>query len=178
MYKIYFRKDNTINWHKSCECIRQIFSQVTDLQPTVFCFVFCFLLNEQRTLCSLCNSVYGMCKINFNIYSTVMKRMFKQWLSKIRLISTKRIIATNLNSLNTKRGDKRYYIGNIGPGLGQAQQYGGVQPVNEIPTLPLGNNIVIYRTHSIYFVILLHTRVRKVQYFLGPITKYMYQVGQ
>ena len=29
-----------------------------------------------------------------------------------------------------------YDIGNAGPGLGQAQKYGGVKPVNGIPTLP------------------------------------------
>jgi hypothetical protein len=37
-------------------------------------------------------------------------------------------------TLNTKK-TTTYEVGNTNPGLGQAQTYGGVKPVNEIPTL-------------------------------------------
>jgi hypothetical protein len=48
---------------------------------------------------------------------------------------TKRTITSHLNSLNTKKTMK-YDVGNPGPGLGHAQKYGGVEPVNGIPTTP------------------------------------------
>jgi hypothetical protein len=41
-------------------------------------------------------------------------------------------IRSHLNSLNIK---KTYYVGNSHPGLGQVHRYGGVKPVNGIPTL-------------------------------------------
>jgi hypothetical protein len=44
-------------------------------------------------------------------------------------------ITPHLNSLNTKMTMK-YNVVNPGPALGQAHKYGGVKPVNGIPTLP------------------------------------------
>ena len=61
-----------------------------------------------------------------------MKRIFKQQWS---------IIFTNINktnnhpSLNTKKQTTTYDVRNLAPTLEQAQHYGGVKPVNEIPTL-------------------------------------------
>ena len=43
---------------------------------------------------------------------------------------------TNLHSLNTHNKDDKYDVGNLGLGLGHAQKCGGVELVNEIPTLP------------------------------------------
>jgi hypothetical protein len=43
---------------------------------------------------------------------------------------------TNLHSLNTHKKDDKYDVGNLGLGLGHAQTCGGVELVNEIPTLP------------------------------------------
>jgi len=37
--------------------------------------------------------------------------------------------------LNKKRGITTYDVVNPGPGLGQALKYGGVKPINGIPTL-------------------------------------------
>jgi hypothetical protein len=54
--------------------------------------------------------------------------------------------STNINKKNTKhliltyltehKKTMTYDVGNPGPGLGQAQQCGGVKTVNGIPTLP------------------------------------------
>jgi hypothetical protein len=47
----------------------------------------------------------------------------------------------------TQRKTTTYTVGNPDPGLGQAQKYGGVKPVNGIPTHPLliiGCPVAIY----------------------------------
>ena len=59
------------------------------------------------------------------------ERIFKEWWSTIPLISTKRILISHLNSLNTKIP---YFVGNPGTILGQAYTYGGVKSINGIPT--------------------------------------------
>ena len=52
-------------------------------------------------------------------------------------ISTKRTITSNLNCTRwTQENTTTYDFGNPGPGLGQAQECGGVKLVNEIPILP------------------------------------------
>ena len=52
--------------------------------------------------------------------------------STIPLISTKRILISHLNSLNTKIP---YFGGNPGTIFGQAYKYAGVKSINGIPTL-------------------------------------------
>ena len=52
--------------------------------------------------------------------------------STIPLISTKRILISHLNSLNTKIP---YLGGNPGTIFGQAYKYAGVKSINGIPTL-------------------------------------------
>jgi len=66
----------------------------------------------------------------------VMKRKLKQWLSTIPPTSTKRTNTSHIYSLNAKKGTTTYEVGNLGPGLGQPQEYGGVKQVNGIITLP------------------------------------------
>jgi hypothetical protein len=39
---------------------------------------------------------------------------------------------SHLNSLNTKKRNNTYNVGNLGPDLGQEQKFGGVKPVNGI----------------------------------------------
>ena len=60
-----------------------------------------------------------------------MKRLLKkQWRSTTSTISTKRTATSHLKSLNTKKGMNcadEY----LRPGLGQAQKYGRVKPVNK-----------------------------------------------
>ena len=52
-------------------------------------------------------------------------------------ISTKRTITSNLNCTHwTQEKTTTYDFGNPGPGLGQAQECGGVKLFNEIPILP------------------------------------------
>ena len=63
----------------------------------------------------------------------VMKRKFKQWWSTIPQISTKRIITSHLKSLNIKK-TMIYGIGKPDLGLGQAQKWCWIKPVNGIPT--------------------------------------------
>jgi hypothetical protein len=43
---------------------------------------------------------------------------------------------SHLNSLNTKKRNNTYNVGNIGPDLGQEQKFGGVKPVNVILAQP------------------------------------------
>ena len=50
----------------------------------------------------------------------------------------KRTITSHLNSMNTKR-TTTYDVGNPDPGLGQAQRYDGVKPVDRNPTPLLDN---------------------------------------
>ena len=66
-----------------------------------------------------------------------MKRHFKQWWWSVLQISTKRAITSHLNWLSTKQNGETttYDVGNPVPGLRQAQQYGGIKPLNGIPTL-------------------------------------------
>ena len=52
--------------------------------------------------------------------------------STIPLISTKRILISHLNSLNTKIP---YFGGNPGTIFGQVYKYAGVKSINGIPTL-------------------------------------------
>ena len=67
---------------------------------------------------------------------SIMKRKFKQLLSSIPPIATKRTIASYLNWTHwTQKKTTTYDVGNPGPGMGQAQKYDGVKPVNGIPTL-------------------------------------------
>ena len=53
-----------------------------------------------------------------------------------------------LNSLNTKK-TKTFDVGNPGPGLVQAQKWGGIKPVNGFPTLSS------YHLHALKFIIYL-----------------------
>ena len=59
--------------------------------------------------------------------------------------SNKTTIISHLDSLNTQK-TTTYDLGNPDPGLGQAQQCGGVTPVNGIPTLLL----LIKHTMSVF----------------------------
>jgi hypothetical protein len=52
---------------------------------------------------------------------------------------------SNLHSLNTHNKDDKYDVGNLGLGLGHAQKCGGVELVNEIPTLLSCNNMAWVR---------------------------------
>jgi hypothetical protein len=60
-----------------------------------------------------------------------MKTTFKQLMP----ISTKRK-NTSFKKKKKKNKPTTYVVGNPGPGLGQAQKCGGVNPVNGIPNLP------------------------------------------
>ena len=60
----------------------------------------------------------------FFILYLLMKINFKQWWLTIPSISTKQTTTSHLNWLKKK------------PGLGQAQKYGRVKPVNGFPTFP------------------------------------------
>jgi len=52
-------------------------------------------------------------------------------------ILTTRTITSHLHPLNTtKNTTNMYHLGNQDPVLAQAQNCGGVQPVNGIPNLP------------------------------------------
>ena len=63
-------------------------------------------------------------------------RKFKQLLSVIPPILTKRTQTCHLNSLNTMTLFTTYGVRNPSSGLCQAQRCGGVKPVNGIITLP------------------------------------------
>jgi hypothetical protein len=45
------------------------------------------------------------------------------------------ITSHHLKPLNTKIKTTNYDVGNQGPGLWQTHKYGGIKPVNAIPTL-------------------------------------------
>jgi len=55
-----------------------------------------------------------------------MTRKIKQCWPTIPTISTNRTITSRRSSLNIKK-TMAYDVGNPGPGLGQAQKYGGVK---------------------------------------------------
>ena len=61
----------------------------------------------------------------------------------------KQTTTSHLNSLDTQKKRKRYVTFKRNPsyGLGHAQKYGGVKPVNEIPPLDnwISNDIYIYK---------------------------------
>ena len=65
-----------------------------------------------------------------------MRRKFKQLWSPLQPISTNGTITSPFNSLNIKK-TTRNNVTNPGSGFRQTQQYGGVKPVNGIPTLLL-----------------------------------------
>jgi hypothetical protein len=52
----------------------------------------------------------------------------------IAALSAKRTITSHLNSLNIKK-TTAYDVGIPGSGLGQAQKYGRIKPVNRVSTL-------------------------------------------
>ena len=52
-------------------------------------------------------------------------------------------LSSQLNSLNTDK-TTTYYVGNPGPGLGQAHKSGRVAPVNGIPPLITGSQTAIH----------------------------------
>ena len=63
------------------------------------------------------------------------RKKIKQWWSTIPATSPNRTKTSHLKSLNTKR-NMTYDVGNPDPDLEQAHNYGGVKPVNVIPTHP------------------------------------------
>ena len=66
--------------------------------------------------------------LNFAAHS-IVKRMLKRWWSTIQSEQS-RLILTH----GAQKGTTTDKVRNLRPGLGQAQNYGGVTNVNKIPT--------------------------------------------
>ena len=90
----------------------------------------------------------------------IIKRKFKQWLSTIPPIWTKRTIISHLNSISTK---KTYDIGNPGHGMCQAQN-SDVEVINVIPILPVW--LLDFERQCIYKLVRDSSAVRWHYYFL------------
>ena len=66
----------------------------------------------------------------WNILQCYEKKVYKQRWSTIPPMSTKRTITSHLKSLNLKK-ITTYHHGSPCPGMRQAQQYVGVNPIND-----------------------------------------------
>ena len=66
-----------------------------------------------------------------------MKRKLKQCWSTIPITSPKRTITSRLKSLNMQKKPTTSDVGNPGPGLGQAQKCGEVNPLMGFQPSPL-----------------------------------------